>query len=72
MSSSSGDKQEGPQNWFTKASQEADIAKSVHKVLTNAPGLSLRSCPCVVPVLFGLGLDESSADPRRRFVGETD
>ena len=72
MLSSSGDKQDGPRNRFAKASQEADVAKSVHKVLTNAPSLSLRSCPCIVPVLFGLGLDESSAEPRRRFVGETD
>ena len=72
MLSSSGDKWEGPLNRFTKASQEADVAKSVHKVLTNAPSLSLQSCPCVVPALFGLGLDEVSADPRRCFVGETD
>ena len=72
MSSSLGDKWEGPRNRFTKASQEADVAKSVHKVLTNAPSLSLRSCPCIVPVLFGLALDDVSADPRRRFVGEPD
>ena len=26
----------------------------------------------MVPVLFGLGLEDSSTDPRRRFVGETD
>ena len=72
MLSSSGDKCEGPRNRFTKASQEADVAKSVHKVLTNVPSLSLQSCPCIVPVLFGLGLDEVSAGPRRCFVGETD
>ena len=72
MLSSSGDKYEGPRNRFTKASQEADVAKSVHKAFTNVPSLSLRSCPGVFPVLLGLGLDESSADPRRRLVGETD